>query len=523
MEFEELDKKVFFRIFINEKCYFINEEYKPNIKKKAQEKIIEIAKNMGIMRLGYYDITRKNKWLFSEITSKINAEIQNYLDSFNVLSVQKVCVHVANVLSACSFAIFEPDLLSKDSKKLVDDINFLSQITGEKPDGIEVQEKIALLKEALNLIYFETQCKAESIKTQNEVTEEDFINLLDLEVAAILIFELSNALKLNKNCVIHLQDTSLCIYSEQLENIDKLLKESLTVKEPLYDKIADDVMSLFKKEKGFDEKSLILLCDDFEGEETIFRNLSDMKSLIKERLRLNSKQFDFFIEIMFLKCKAKCGAEIIKNVNYSFFTTPFVLDKNGLVWLNKSNLMEAAKYLRRRVINEDIPLPKNIKNIIREKINEKLLPIIKEELQAIGIECFINVNLEKDEKLKGLLDGIKNTPHELDLYYVDNNVLKIYDLKNYLIPLSIKDSVVRIGNSIKKEKIKLRNLNRILEHNHKLIEERLNIHFDSIEYGILLTTDCYHSDKHEDISVIFVDDFFKMIRSKSRISSDSYE
>lgn len=87
MEFEELDKKVFFRIFINEKCYFINEEYKPNIKKKAQEKIIEIAKNMGIMRLGYYDITRKNKWLFSEITSKINAEIQNYLDSFNVLSV----------------------------------------------------------------------------------------------------------------------------------------------------------------------------------------------------------------------------------------------------------------------------------------------------------------------------------------------------------------------------------------------------------------------------------------------------
>lgn len=66
----------------------------------------------------------------------------------------------------------------------------------------------------------------------------------------------------------------------------------------------------------------------------------------------------------------------------------------------------------------------------------------------------------------------------------------------------------------------MHNLNRILEHNHKLIEERLNIHFDSIEYGILLTTDCYYSDKHEDILVIFVDDFLKMIRSKGKISID---
>lgn len=491
-----------------------------SIKNNAQKKIIEIAKNMGIMGLNYYDITRKNNWVFSEITNKINVEIQNYLDNLNILSVQRYCIRAAQFLSFCSFAIFEPDVISKDSKGLVYSINFLSKITGEKPDGIEVQEKMAFLKEALNLIYFETQCKSEDKDGQNEISEEEFIDLLELEVAAILIFELSKALNLNKDCVIHLEDNPLHIYSGQLQDVNNVLKKMLTVKEPLYDKVADEVMSLFKMEKGFDENSLILLYDDFEGEETIFRNLSDMKSLIKGRLCLNNEQLDFFIKCMFLKCKAKRSVEIIKNVNYSFFSTPFVLDKNGLVWLNKSNLLEAAKYLRRRVINEDIPLPKNIKNIIREKINEKLLPIIKEELQAIGIECFINVNLEKDEKIKELLDGIKNTPHELDLYYVDNNILKIYDLKNYLIPLSIKDSVVRVGNSINKEKMKLRNLNRILEHNHNLIEERLNIHFDSIEYGILLTTDCYYSDKHEDISVIFVDDFLKMIRSKGKISID---
>lgn len=88
-----------------------------SIKNNAQKKIIEIAKNMGIMGLNYYDITRKNNWIFSEITNKINAEIQNYLDSLNILSVQRCCIRAAQFLSFSSFAIFEPDV---DSKCLLD-------------------------------------------------------------------------------------------------------------------------------------------------------------------------------------------------------------------------------------------------------------------------------------------------------------------------------------------------------------------------------------------------------------------
>lgn len=507
MEIKKLCADVFFSIFINE-------QDNSSIKRRSQKKILKYMKKMGVMELGYYDVTRKNKWIFSELISRLNYVIKKRLDNLRILSIQECCISVSAILSTCSFAIFDPDALGKNSKILADGIRILSQNSGEKPKGIEIQEKIGMLKEALNLIYFETQNQNKNC--QNNVTEEDFIDLLELEISTILIFELEKSLRINKNCVIHFEEVPIHIYSEQLENVNNVLERMLTVKESLYGEAANDIMELFKREKGFNDKSLFLLCSEFgSNDETISLSLRNMRTLIKEKLCLNDTQLDFFVSIMFLNYKNKSHDEIIRNVNYSLFTTPFVTDIEGTVWVNKSNLCEAAKYLRRRVINEDVPLPRNVKNIIKEKINEKVLPIIKKELQARGFECFTNIDLAKDVVLKKLFYGIKNTPHEIDLYYINNDVLKIYDLKNYLIPLSVKESVIRIGNSIAKETIKLHNLNNILENNHRLIEERLSLHFSSIEYAILLTTDCYYADKYEDIPVIYVDNFLRMLSDKN--------
>lgn len=492
---------------------FISEENELNLKRRAQSKIIEIAKEMGIMELGYYDITRSNGYIFSEILRRLNLTISRHLDSLNVLNVQKFCISITNVLSDCSFAIYEPDITSK---YLVDGINFLSQISGEDLKGVEVQEKIGMLKEAVNLIYFETQNKDSSKEVQAEVTAYEIMNLLELEIAVILIFELNKSLKLDNN-TIRLEKESSLVYSEKLKDINKVLQKMSTVKELLYGEDADYVMAIFKKVKGFNDESLYPLCDEFKNDETLSLKINDMRSLIQTKLGLTDRQLEYFISIMFLDYTNKEYDEVIKNVNCSLFTTPFIVDVKGMVWLNKSTLLEAAKYVRRRVINEDISLPRNLKRIIKEKINEKSLSIIKKELESQKIKCFINVDLAKDDVLKELFHGTKNTPHELDLYYVEDEVLKIYDLKNYLIPLSVKDSVVRIGNSINKETNKLHNLNKILESKHELIEERLKLRFNSIEYGILLTTDCYYSDKSNDVSVTFVDDFLEMLRKSKKI------
>lgn len=62
--------QVFFNLFIPEQC---NE----SIKGKAQLKIIKLMQEMGIMDLGYYDVTRESEWILAELTCKLNSITRN--------------------------------------------------------------------------------------------------------------------------------------------------------------------------------------------------------------------------------------------------------------------------------------------------------------------------------------------------------------------------------------------------------------------------------------------------------------
>ena len=51
----------------------------------------------------------------------------------------------------------------------------------------------------------------------------------------------------------------------------------------------------------------------------------------------------------------------------------------------------------------------------------------------------INKDFGEDVKTKEIFHNIRNVPHEIDLYYKDNENLKIFDLKDYHIPFSLID------------------------------------------------------------------------------------
>ncbi|OYT08574.1 hypothetical protein CBG27_00370 [Limosilactobacillus reuteri] len=70
---------------------------------------------------------------------------------------------------------------------------------------------------------------------------------------------------------------------------------------------------------------------------------SEMKELLQSKLRLDKKQLDFFMNIMFFDTQGIKGniSKVIKNVNCSIFSTPFVQNINGNVMVNKANLIEA--------------------------------------------------------------------------------------------------------------------------------------------------------------------------------------
>ncbi|OYS59400.1 hypothetical protein CBF91_09505 [Limosilactobacillus reuteri] len=286
------------------------------------------------------------------------------------------------------------------------------------------------------------------------------------------------------------------------------MENMLGLNEKLYAKNEDKIMKIFKSEHGFDDESIISLLNLFDGTVTMFsKTKSEMKELLQSKLRLDKKQLDFFMNIMFFDTQGIKGniSKVIKNVNCSIFSTPFVQNINGNVMVNKANLIEASMYLRRRIMNEDIS-DRGVHPLVKKLRNEKVLPILQKNLKDAGIDSTINKNLEEIKDLKQLLQNQKGFPHELDLYYVENGTLKIFDLKNYMIPLSIKD-VARVKKSIAKEVTKLFKLNNFIENNKQIVKNSLKSNFDTIKYGILITNNYSPFTSYKGVQIITVSQY----------------
>ncbi|MFR0607925.1 hypothetical protein ACLUV9_06020 [Limosilactobacillus balticus] len=480
--------------------------YQENIKYRAYKVIISTMKSMGVLDQGYFNIGRSHIFILDEVRDRILKKIQNEINDFNVESLQQVIVIAANILSECSSAIFMPNLIFPD-KSLIKTINIISKKTNEDPKGIETQERSAYLKESLNLLYSQT----ESLKCnqgRKKVECNELSKLLTLECTLVIIFELRSALtnKLVNN--IECNTKPLDVYSAELENTSKVIENMLGVSEELYGKNENKIMEVFKKEHGFDDESIINLLNLFNGtSKMVSKTKSEMKTWIQNSLELSKKQLDFFTKIMFFnsqKGKTSVGSTI-KNINCSLFSTPFVENINGKIMVSKANLIEASMYLRRRVMNEDFA-DRGVHPLVKKLRNEKILPILQKNLKDVGIDSTINKNLEEIKDLKPILQNQQGFPHELDLYYVEKDTLRIFDLKNYMMPLSTKD-VARIKKSVGKESTKLFKLNNFIENNKKLIENSLQLNFNAIKYGILITNNYCPFSNYKGIQIITVNQY----------------
>ncbi len=121
------------------------------------------------------------------------------------------------------------------------------------------------------------------------------------------------------------------------------------------------------------------------------------------------------------------------------FTTPFVHKNSDTnLYVMKYNLVEAAMYLRKRIIYRKIPMKRKLSILIKELRNERELPKIKERILEKGKRPVgINKDFGKDMRTKYLIDNEKKIPHEIDLFYKKDDTLIIYDLKDYEIPFSL--------------------------------------------------------------------------------------
>ena len=202
----------------------------------------------------------------------------------------------------------------------------------------------------------------------------------------------------------------------------------------------------------------------------------DTAKLIIENLTLNNQDF--------YKNKIE---SLVGEPNKRMFRSPLINFSNFDV-VPVFSFIESAKYFSYRILRTDILNKKNGKEwtrLIKENFDERLLPELKDVALKFDINAKTNyyLNQSKHKEIKKLIKS-KKLMEEIDLFFIYDSTLYIYDLKNYGLARNLRQCKSIINTSIYKEFSKLRKLKTEIEAHKELFEVEFG-RFIHIEIGIV--------------------------------------
>lgn len=202
----------------------------------------------------------------------------------------------------------------------------------------------------------------------------------------------------------------------------------------------------------------------------------DTAKLIIENLTLNNQEF--------YRNKIE---SLVGEPNKRMFRSPLINFSNFDV-VPVFAFLESAKYFSYRILRTDILYKKNGQEwtrLIKENFDERLLPKLKDIALKIDVNARTNyyLNQSKHKEIKNLIKS-KKLMEEIDLFFVYNSTLYIYDLKNYGLARNMRQCKSIINTSIYKEFSKLRKLKTEIEAHKELFEAEFG-RFIHIEIGIV--------------------------------------
>lgn len=202
----------------------------------------------------------------------------------------------------------------------------------------------------------------------------------------------------------------------------------------------------------------------------------DTAKLIIENLTLNNQEF--------YRNKIE---SLVGEPNKRMFRSPLINFSNFDV-VPVFAFLESAKYFSYRILRTDILYKKNGQEwtrLIKENFDERLLPKLKDIALKIDVNARTNyyLNQSKHKEIKNLIKS-KKLMEEIDLFFVYNSTLYIYDLKNYGLARNMRQCKSIINTSIYKEFSKLRKLKTEIEANKELFEAEFG-RFIHLEIGIV--------------------------------------
>ena len=473
-----------------------------NIHENAEQIIINYMEKMRLLELNYFNIENENKSILMYIKKYILAEITDQMSKYDVNQIQSLCLDFAAELSRISCSLYNHKYKDIKLKELFDLAAFL---------GIDIkenryQERMGLLKEAVNFIFYNTR---NANKCNNSITIKQFMNLINLEASVIILDQIYFSLNTDPQMSIVIDKCwkGEKIRSQKLQSESKKLE---TIKnqenENLYGEKEQVIIDKFEEVMGFSDKTLEVFIDKyFNGQDELKIN---NKYKLASILHLSQKQMQNFENIMFFDFDKIRKQKFIKNENCSLFTTPFVHKNSDTnLYVMKYNLVEAAMYLRKRIIYRKIPMKRKLSILIKELRNERELPKIKERILEKGKRPVgINKDFGKDMRTKYLIDNEKKIPHEIDLFYKKDDTLIIYDLKDYEIPFSLA-ALSKVKKKLNGEAGKLLRLKKLILENIDCFIEALGFEFNKVNVGILLTRDINNVSNACGVDVLAIQEF----------------
>ena len=220
------------------------------------------------------------------------------------------------------------------------------------------------------------------------------------------------------------------------------------------------------------EKNLII-CDF-----SLNQSLScDDSKLVIDNLILNNQSFYESMPVN----------SVVGEPNMRLFRAP-ILEFSELDILPTFSLLESSKYFVYRILRSDILNKENGREwatLIRENFDEKLLPELRKIAEVYDRDCKTNyyLNQSKISEIKTLVKN-DSSIEELDLVFVYNDTLYIYDLKNYGLARNTKQCKRIVNSHIRKEFTKLNKLKSKILSNKSLFEKEFG-KFETIKIGIV--------------------------------------
>lgn len=282
---------------------------------------------------------------------------------------------------------------------------------------------------------------------------------------------------------------------------------------------SDEIFNAFKKGKSYSPDEII---DYWMSDEKAVKTDNILSIIPKKLLRLDMKCGkyieengitnainDFVLNSNDFK-KAVNPENLIGDNNRRLLRSP-IIETESYYLLSPATWMSACKTLKLRILNRDIKI-KNVGNfneLVKAKYDEYYLKKIQSTLASNGIRANTHFDMSKHKEIKDYFESKKKVPHEIDLYYMKNDTLYIWDLKNYKLQHSFKE-IRKLDNNIREEKRKLYNLGNIIEENIGDFNKEFQIRFTRVKMGILtvdLTTYNYFSEKDSEIPVRYKGDF----------------